>query len=183
MFEIWMDEGAAGGTPGGEGGNEGGEALNWESWIASQEEPVRNLLESHTSGLKSALVSERENRKKLEKDLRELAGKAEQGSEAQTKLAELANQMSEADRKAEFYEQAHAAGVRNLKLAFMAALQGDLFDKHGRVNFVEMKKEYPELFGGVAASTVGNAGAGTGSNSPKKSGMNDFIRKAAGRAP
>ena len=191
----WMeaDKGSGGGGSGEQGsgnqgsgdqgqGQDGGKPLVYDEWFKGQPDKVRVLLETNTKGLKTALDSERDARKKLEKDLREMAGKAEKDSDAQKRLTEMADQMGEADRKADFYEAAHAAGVSNLKLAFMIATADEMFDRRGQVNFETMKANYPEMFGGKPSTTVkGNAGSGTNNNQTAGSGMNDFIRKAAGR--
>jgi len=172
-----------GGGSAGDGKNtEGGDPPRaFEAWVKDQPENVRTMLDGHTKGLKSALDGERDARKKLEKDLRDLAGKAEKDSDAQKKLTEMADQMGEADRRADFYEAAHAAGVSNLKLAYTVAVQDEMFDRKGNVNFEEMKKAYPELFGGATKKPAGNAGEGN-NNQPQGKGMNDFIRRAAGRS-
>jgi hypothetical protein len=153
--------------------------LQFDSWLNEQPDPVKAMLDGHTKGLKSALDSERENRKTLEKQLREMATKAEKGSEAETKLTQLADQMAEADRKADFYEAAHAEGVTNLKLAYLVATQDELFDRRGAVSFKSMKETYPELFVGTKPPK-GDAGTGH-EGQPGAKSMNDFIRRAAGR--
>ena len=113
--------------------------------------------------------------------LRDMAGKAEKGSEAEKQLTSMADQMAEADRRAEFYDEAHKAGVTNLKLAYLSAVADERFDKKGRVNFDEMKKDDPELFGSKKPPE-GNAGKGTGDNGPAgHADMNTWIRKAAGK--
>lgn len=155
--------------------------LEYESWLEKQSADVKVLLEGHVRGLKSALDSEREGRKKLEREIRDLAGKAEKGSQAEAQLTQVADKIAEGDRKAEFYEAAHAAGVTNLKLAYLAAVQEDMFDKHGRVNFEAMRQTYPELFGGAKKPPAGTAGNGTRNAPDGHQGMNDFIRAAAGR--
>lgn len=158
-----------------------GETLTFDGWVKDQPEEIRTLLDGHTKGLKSALDSERENRKGLEKQLRELSKKVEAGSELEKQLSDLADQQSSANRRAEFYEAAHREGVTNLKLAFTVAVQDELFNKKGEIDFPEMRKSYPELFG-KAVTANANAGAGTGQPPTPKKNMNDFIRKAAGRA-
>jgi hypothetical protein len=156
-----------------------GETLTFDGWLDQQPENVKNLLDIHTKGLKSALDSEREIRKGFEKQLRDLAKKVEAGSEAETQLTAMADQQAQASRRADFYESAHREGVTNLKLAFTVAAQDELFDKKGNADFGEMKKSYPELFGAVASA---NANAGNGTKAPPKAGksMNDFIRQASG---
>ena len=156
------------------------QALVFEDWVKEQDEPVKNMLDGHTKGLKSALVSERENRKSLEKQLRELATKAEKGSEAEQRLTQLADELTEESRRADFNEAAHAAGVTNLKLAYLAAIKDDLFDRKGEVNFEGLKKVYPELFGGRKLPR-GDAGTGRENGQPASADMNQFIRRSAGR--
>ena len=157
------------------------ESLQFDAWIKDQPEPVKQLLDARTAGLKSALASERDAHSALEKQVRELAAKATKDSDAQVQLTKLADEMSETNRKAEFYEAAHAAGVANLKLAYLAATQDGLFDKRGGVNFEAMKQTYPELFGGRKPPEA-NPGSGTGNQPPTAATMNDFIRAAAGRS-
>lgn len=154
--------------------------LNFDTWIASQDEQVKGLLESHTKGLKSALESERESRKTFEKQIKELAAKAEKGSDAEKQLNLLSEQIASTDRKASFYEEAHTAGVTNLKLAFVVASTDDLFDKKGNVNFTELKSKYPELFGSKK-TPAGNAGEGTDAAGSPVFDMNSRIRKQSGR--
>jgi len=168
----------------GTGGQEGQQQppLSYEAWVKEQPDEVKTMLSGWERGLKTALDGERDARKALEKQVRDLAGKAEKGSEAEKQLIGLADQIGEADRKTAFYETAHAAGVTNLKLAYTVAVQDEMFDKRGQVNFETMKAQYPELFGGVRKAPPGNAGAGTNTNQPAGKGMNDFIRKAAGRS-
>lgn len=179
MFKFkWFEAGNEG--SGGSGQSEKQpEDLTYENWLEKQDDTIKGLLDEHVKGLKSALGSERESRKEMEKQLREMAKKAEAGSEAQTKLTQMADQIQTADRRAEFYDEAHRAGVVNLKLAYLAATQEELFDRNGRVNFDEMKKNYPELFGKTNLP-AGNAGAGTGDQNAAMD-MNAKIRRASGR--
>lgn len=162
---------------GGEGGAAGGAPESYETWLAGQPAEVKSLLDGHVGGLKSALQSERERNKGLEKNLREAASKAEKGSESEAQLTAMANQVQEASRKNAFYEGAISAGASNLKLAYMAAVSDDLFKKDGSVDFEAMKKGYPELFGKASSN---NAGSG-GNNLPEsKQTMDAFIRSKAG---
>lgn len=187
MFRKWLDAGAGGsgnsngaGGGAGDGQNNSDQNLSYETWIKDQKPEIVNLLDGHTKGLKTALDSERVTRKDTEKQLRDLAKKAEAGSEAQTKLTEMADQISAADRRADFYEEAHKAGVVNLKLAFLVAKQDELFDSKGRINFDGMKKNYPELFAGSKIPD-GNAGNGTGDQNTGAIKMDDFIRAKINR--
>lgn len=191
MFKIFLDEsGAGGGSVSAQGqaktadesnGQASGE-LAFDAWLETQDEKIKGLLDGHTKGLKTALDSERETRKGLERQVRDLATKAEKGSQAEKDLTEFADKIAEADRKAEFYDAAHKAGVSNLRLAYITAVTEGLFDKKGNVDFAGMKTNFPELFG-VRKAAAGNAGDGTESTETNIGGeMNRRIRRASGRS-
>lgn len=169
------------GADGGQPPDDGETPQTYEAWLATQPAAVKKLIDDNTAGLKSALTAERTGRKDAERQVRDLAAKAEKGSEAQAELEKVADQMAEADRKADFYEAAHAAGVTNIRLAYTVATQDGMFDKCGDANFEAMKQEYPELFGGTPKPPVANAGAGTRKPPTGGKSMNDYIRKASGR--
>ncbi len=170
--------GGAASAPGSGEGQSAGE-LSFDKWLESQEEPVKNLLDVHTKGLKSALDTERETRKGFEKQIKELAAKAEEGSEAKKQLTELSAQMELLERRANFAELASREGVTNPKALFTLAAAGDYFDKKGNADFAGLKKEYPEFF--KRPIPDGNAGEGA-DGQPAAQNMNDIIRRAAGRS-
>jgi len=183
-WKVFYEANAGGG--GGQSNNDGkqdgndGEALTFDAWLGKQDDKVKGLLESHTKGLKNALDTERESRKGLEKQMRELATKAEKGSEAEKQLTAFADKLAESDRRADFFDAAHKAGVTNLKLAYTIAVSDEMFDKKGNVSFDTMKKTYPELFG-VKKAPAGSAGEGTEGNTNVAADMNARIRRLAGR--
>ncbi|RLD07704.1 MAG: hypothetical protein DRI32_00435 [Chloroflexi bacterium] len=173
-----------GGTGGDDGQSGSGGDLTLDSWIealedADQKKSVKTLLGTHVGKLESALKSERVTRKDMEKQVRDLAKQAEDGSDSQAQLTQLADDLEKAGQKSDFYEVAHLAGVSNLKLAYMAAVQDDLFDRKGNVDFAAMKESYPELFAGTQEED-GDAGRGTGGELPEGSTMDDYIRGKAG---
>ena len=153
--------------------------ITYDTWVGDQSVEVKGLLDGHTAGLTSALQSEREARKALEAQLKEAAGKAE--GETKVKLEAMAAEMAAVEQRADFFVDAQAAGIGNLKLAYTVAVQDDLIDKRGRVNFEQMKKDYPELFGDKLKTPKGHQGSGA--NPPVEGiDMNQFIRnKAAGK--
>lgn len=178
----------AGGAGSGAGAGTGAEGkagaaapVTFDTWIGAQPEPIKTLITEHEKGLKSALDSERTSRQDLEGQLRDAAKKLAKEPELQKSLTEMADKLAETDRRADFYDAAHATGVTNLKLAYVVAVQDDLFDKKGNVNFESLKTKYPELFTGKAQPPKGNAGAGTGGDDHPTTGMNAAIRRAAGR--
>lgn len=167
--------GAGGGTP--QGGAQPG---TFEAWLAGQDEAVKGLLTQHTAGLRSALESERTQRSELAKQLKEI--KPEKGSEAEKSLQELQGKLEAAERRAQFAEDAHKPeiGCVNAKAAWALAMAEGLFDGRGNPNWAALKQMAPELFTTPGAAR-GNAGAGTGQAPQPAGGMNEFIRRAAGR--
>jgi hypothetical protein len=161
---------------------------NWDEWHESLSDDLKGLIKTRfdddTKGLKSALESERSAKKELEKQLREVAAKAEKGSEFEKQLTELAGKLESEGKRAEFYEAAHKSGVTNLKLAWRVAQEDELFKRDGSPDIDALKADYPELFKQDAPppSQRTNAGAGTNGNAPAKQTMNDIIRQAAGKS-
>lgn len=74
---------------------EGGQQTpaSFEAWLAGQPEDVKRLAGEHTTGLKSALASEREQRKQLATQLRDATGKLEKGSDAARTLEEISGKL------------------------------------------------------------------------------------------
>ena len=164
------------------GGAPPGQGLTYDGWLAQQQADVQTMIGEHETGLRTALQSEREQRRQFEKELREAAKKLDEGSEARTRMEKMANDLDGMSRQAGFYEAAHAAGVTNLKLAWLAVQQdASLSDARGNVDMKRLQESYPELFGKPAGTAAGNAGGGTGTPPPGgKVDMDTFIRRKAG---
>lgn len=155
-----------------------GEIPVFDQWIEKQDEGVRTMLDGHVKGLKSALETERENRKSFEKQVKELAQRVEKGSEAEKRLNELSAQIELDQQRMAFYEDAQKQGISNLKAAFTLAQTDQLFDRKGNADFDKLKSAYPELF--KKPVPAGNAGEGA-EGQPATFSMNDAIRRMAGR--
>lgn len=153
------------------------ENVTFEGWLSGQDETVKGLYTAHTAGLKSALDGERAANKAAQGQLRELAKKADKGSELEAALTKQADQYAALEKQAAFQDKAHAAGVRSLKLAFLAANQADMVDDKGNCDFAKLRTEYPELF--AAKIPPANGGEGTQSQ-PTVNNINSAIRRAAG---
>lgn len=153
----------------------------WDQYIAKQPTDVQERYEAHIVGLRNTVKSTRDERDQMAKQLREAAGKAEKGSEAEKSLTELAGRLEAAERRAAFLEDAlkPEIGCRNPRAAFALAQAEGLFDRKGFPDWNAIKATAPELFGQLQAKS--NAGSGTESPPAKSGGMNDYIRKAAGR--
>jgi len=154
---------------------------DFATWLEAQDEPTQELYEEHISGLKSALDSERETGRRQEKKLREAASAAEEGSEVRAKLEEFAADAETAGAQADFFEAAHAAGVADLRLAWLAVQESDsLRDRSGKADFVRLKEQHPALFSDAKKLPAGHPGAGASPDAPKTD-VNTNLRKAAGR--
>lgn len=163
------DEGQAqGGMPEGQGGMP--ELMSFDTWIATQDDAVKTLLEARDAPLRNALQQERENAKGLAKQIRELSGKLDQNSDAAKQLTELSGKLETEQKRADFYEAATAAGCRNLRLAWLAASVDGL-------TLEQVRTQHPDLFGATRPAT--NAGNGAQqAQTGAAQGMNAFIRKA-----
>lgn len=168
-------------TQGQEGQEQGTQDFDFDKWLGEQPEQVRGGLEKHTSGLKSALENERTQRKDFARQLKDLTGKAEKGSEAEKALGEMSSRLEQSERRAAFYEEAGKPenGCINPKAAFLVAQADDLFKRSGEPDWTAIKAAAPELFG--RKTPPGNAGTGKESPPAAAGGMNQFIRAAAGR--
>lgn len=156
------------------------EPLTFDKWYGGLDDATKDLFDDHVDGLKSALTSERNERKKLAAQIKELSGKADKGSELATQLEKLTGDMGKLDQKAQFYEDAHNADVANLRLAWLAAQDLDLIGKDGKVDFNKLREAAPELFR-KKVTPPANAAQGATQAGAAQPTMNSFIRKAAGR--
>lgn len=170
-----------GGTPGENGGtpNDDGE-LTFESWFSGQDETIQGLITGNVNGLKSALETERQQRKELAKALKDATKELDEGTKARSALEELSSKLDATEQRLAFAESM-AGQVSNVKLAWLAALEIGAIDRTGRVNVETLKASYPELFV-KKQRPAGNAGDGAGGQAPSGKGMNAFIRTAAGRS-
>lgn len=151
---------------------------NFAAFLEKQPKEVQELYQKDVHGLKSALETERGEKRTLSAQLKELLPKAEKGSELEKQLSETLGKMEAAERRAGFAEEAikPEIGCSNVKAAYALALTDNLFDSRGNPKWAEIKQAAPELFR-KAGSTDGGAGGKT----PPVNDINSAIRRAAGR--
>jgi hypothetical protein len=194
MYWYWRsgmlrksDNGAGGGggtTGASAGGQQSGETPpetpTFDTWYAALDTTYKGLLDTHVNGLKSALNTERTNRADLAKQIKDLAAKAEKGSELEKQLGDASARLEAAERRATFAEDAikPEIGCSNVKAAYALALAENLFDNRGRTDWQTLKTLAPELF---RKPGLGSADGGMGSGQMPKMDMNATIRRAAGR--
>ncbi len=199
FFDANDDKGGGGSGDGGDGGGDGngddtggtGDAggddggkpsPTYATWYEALDALPKGLIDTHIAGLKSALKSQSDQRKALAKQLRDASAKLEKGSDAQKALDGISAKLEVAETRAQFYEDASRPeiGCSDVGLAYLAAISDELFDGRGTVDWDELKKTHPVLFG-KPKMPRGDAGTGGGQQGTKKVSMNDWIRAAAGR--
>jgi len=155
----------------------------WDVVIAALPEVDRALYEQHTTGLRNTVQATRAERDALQGQLGELTkavGKNDPEA-AKALLAQMTAEIEISKRRADFLEggMRPEIGCTNPGAAFAIAQSQGLFDGRGNPNWEAIKAAVPELF--RKGPPPGNAGAGTGNPPAGKTGMNEWIRQAAGR--
>ncbi|HSW63418.1 MAG TPA: hypothetical protein VLH56_08920 [Dissulfurispiraceae bacterium] len=130
---LFAPDDGAGGSGGGSGdppANNDGRAT-WEAWLTKQSDDVRKLYEEHTTGLKSALESERKANKDSSAAVKKL--KELEEAEAKRKQAELSEmeklkaQLAETEAKHRTALEQHQKGM--IKSAVLMAATTANFQK------------------------------------------------------
>lgn len=174
---------ADGGGNDGEGDDGEGDdsPVNFDDWMADQDESVRSIIDNHTDALRGALDSERTQRKELAKQVKALSAKADKGSELRDSLDELSGKLESANQRADFFEKV-SGKVNNPRLAYLAAQDAGLFDSNGDVDINRLREVAPEVFVTETKERQarGNAGSGKGQDGGGQPDMNAFIRRSAG---
>jgi hypothetical protein len=155
--------------------------IKFDDWYGKLEDPIKDLVDDHVSGLKSALTSERDERRKLAKQLTQLSKSADEGSEFQKQLQETVEKLGLAEQKAQFLEDAHQQNISNLRVAWLTVKEEKLINRDGSVDFLKLREVAPELFERKTPTPAGNAGTGNGQAGTVKPDMNKWMRQAAGR--
>lgn len=161
-------------------GTEGATPESWDKFLEAQPEPIKQLYNTHTTGLQNAVRATREERDGLAKQIKDLLPKAEKGSEFEKGLQDAVTRLEVAERRAAFVEEAvkPEIGCRNPRAAFLLAQAENLFTRSGAPDWKAIQTAAPELFGKPTAP--GNGGNGT-QDPPQKADMNNYIRRASGR--
>jgi len=105
-------------------------------------------------------------------------------SEHERRALEAEMRIAQAEIRADFVEKALAAGVLDIRLAYLAAQAEGLLGSYdpekgvGEHNFKELQKRYPQLF---RPPSVGSANAGERGTDRIAEDINAWIRRASGR--
>lgn len=189
-LRLWLDATSAGAGDGNGGDPQGQdpEVPDWDTFLATLPEDLRPRLvavyEKHNQGLLNTVKAVRGERDTFAAQVRAAAGKLEKDSAAQQELLKTAAQLEEANRRADFMEDATSQGCNNPKVAWVFATNSNLFDTKGKPQWDALKSAAPQLFGTADPKKPkpkgkGAAGEGT-SDQPNATSVTQFIRKAAG---
>lgn len=169
--------------------NQGGDELTWDAFFNELDDVRKDLIASHTRGLKSALDAERERAKRFERELKKLSGQAAEGSDLRASLDKLQADLAAANLRASFYASAIPNEVEAdaIELAFLAAERGGFIGRDGDIDWKGLKAAHPRLFRQAPATPTvrANAGAGVGQRQEQAEStdakMNRALRQAFGR--
>jgi hypothetical protein len=155
----------------------------YDEWLATQDEPTRNIVTGRMSKLDATNKAVRAERDAFQQQLDGV--KKTLGSDperAKQEMDRLTGEYAEAQKRIAFLEEATDPKIEclNPPAAWAIAIANKLFRSTGSPDWQEIKKMAPQLFG-KAAEDIG-AGAGTeGNGVPKtKADMNSWIRRQAG---
>lgn len=162
----------------GEGSAPPAGGLDWDGWIADQDDEVKAAFEAHVTGLKNTVEATRKDNK----ELREAVKQAAQGADGDLKaqLDALSEKLEVREREVAFIDQAVVNGCRKPRALWVLAMADNAFDRYGKPDWQHLRSTYEELFSTTPAPR-GNAGAGAGTPPPGGPDIESILRKAAGR--
>ena len=157
-----------------------------ESWFGALPEDAKSIAQKwhdeQVVGLKSALTSERDERKTdrtaFQKQLADAIAKA--SGEGKAELEKIQASLGAAGSRADFFADAHEAGVLDLRTAWAAVKEYDLVDRKGNPDLEALKTKCPYLFQ-TAKPAAPHIGAGSGTQQPPAPANEDPIRAAVRR--
>lgn len=170
-------------------GNQQGDPATFEDWYKALPADHQTLFapaKAHFERMQATVKATRDERDDFSRQLRDATKKLKEGSEERQAFEGLSAQLDEANRRADFHEDAPSHKCLNSKAAYAIAKSQDLFDKKGGVDWARLEETAPELFGEAKPKLPKKGGAGNGTNnnqSARKGTMNDWIRNQAGVTP
>jgi hypothetical protein len=153
-----------------------GENEVFNSWLESQDENTRKLVNERFSKLESTVKATRQERNELSTALKDISKKAEHGTDLEKSLTELGDRLTKAERKAIFLEMMIPEGCTKPSVAYSIAIAENLFKDDGTPDMKKIKEVIPEFF--PTKSINSHAGSGTHKTDFKVS-ANEQIRNAA----
>lgn len=162
--------------------NQQGEPLDFETWLNSADaklkETIKPLFDAHVEKLLNTVKETRRERDSYQKDLRDAIKKLDAKSDEAKSLSDIADKFDEANKRADFYEEAPGNGCRNPKAAFALVKADSLYTRSGAVDWKALKEIAPELFGEASRLPKRKtSGSGTDRDQSDSMSMNDWIRR------
>jgi hypothetical protein len=156
---------------------------DFDSWLATQTDETKTLVatlhEAKVKGLKSALSSERDAHKTLEKQLDAAIAKATGAEKAALEAMQV--DVQAANMRAEFFADCQAAGIIDPRTAWAAVKEYDLHDRKGAPDIDALKDKCPYLFQSASPQAPRvSAGAGAGDRAVVKGDFNRNLRQTLG---
>ena len=155
-----------------------------ESWFGALPEDAKPIAQKwhdeQVVGLKSALSSERDERKTdrtaFQKQLDAAIAKA--SGEGKAELEKIQASLGAAGSRADFFADAHEAGVLDLRTAWAAVKEYELVDRKGNPDLEALKMKCPYLFQQPTQPLPPRVSAGSGGHTPPAPANDDPIRAA-----
>ena len=152
------------------------QAIDWDAYVAALPPDVQAAYTAHTAGLKTALAREREAAKALDKQVKAISAASAEDRDA--KLAEMAAQLSEAQRRASFALSPEVQDLIDSDAAYTVMMAKGLFDGKGQPNWEAFRAAHPTLFKAKAPPAPppapninGEARGGNAGNAPTFNGL------------
>lgn len=166
----------------------------FDAWLEKQADDIKKTVTDFVQGLRNAYdrtKDELKQSKETNDTLRtELTGIVKQkDSDATAQVEQFKSKLDEAERRSLFYEAIAGKGVKNAKLAYVAAREGGFLENMATFSVDKFKEGFGELFAEPAAATEQNTntantatGGGTGGAGGDVNSMtwNDALRSLAG---
>lgn len=157
---------------------------SFEEWLKGQSQQVRDWIDGHVTGLKNALQSQKDANASLRAKLQSVSEDSKKDAEG--RIAAMQAELAAERQRNTFNEGAAKLGIKNSKLAFIAAKEAGLLHEDGTLKEDKFKEQFPELLGVTEPIKKPVTGAGAGAGEVKPVGdmnWNDAVRASAGRPP
>ena len=164
--------GAAGGDAG--QGTPEPHAAWYEALPAEAKAQADAYFDVKAAGLKSALDSEREQRKTAQARLAEAIEKATGAEKAA--LQKVSTDLEAANARADFFADAIEAKIADPRAAWAIIKEYGYFDRKGAPDFAALREHHPRLFGPDTHQANAHGGAGQGSGVGAPLTMDELMR-------
>lgn len=159
----------------------------FESLMDALPKEHQTIINEHIGALSRTLDRLKDDKKVLKSELD--SALKNKDTDAESKVTDALNRLKDAEQRSTFYEHAVKAGVRNPRLAFIAARDAQLLKDDGTFDPKQLKESFGELFEPEKTETTKpavsktNAGAGNGQKPVSGMTFDEAVRAQLGRVP